>query len=578
MPFIKRSALLLLLLLPLLGAAALPQEEAPRKIEYLKFSEITLGSLFDYLSVRFGTNIVLEPQLRQYPTTLRLKNVTLEEVITIVADKYKLAWTKNDRGYTLQTRRKLHEENYYQQSYIRRKVRLKYAALSDAVNLLKDLMHGTAVVRASGETKPYANLFDATPDLMAPQGKQNQQQGESTDTIFPEQNSQGNGGRSNRGMTGMSGISGISGAGGQLNSGTLQMLLSQEATLPGRMLYIIPYADQNLIYLLSADEALIDEAESYLDEIDKPLKEVLIQGKIIEVGIDDGFSSFFDFSRRDAALESSSEMPASLISVGNLQYTFLDSLTNINIEILQNEGKAKTIASPMLLTANRTAASLDLVREVSIIRGWHEGETTQVEGTAVTRQPSPVYSTERIGTEFTIVPYINSEDEILLKITIVISSLQPGSQQILVPTGDGGYETKQLDGVSETKIETTLVTRNGQGIVLGGLIHETVTKQESKVPILGDIPIIGFPFKDIRDVTEKKETVVILTPIITDLQRPDTRGTYRKLKQNIEKERRVIGQEVPAPTGNKLIDNVLGKYATELPSGEKNSFEEETNR
>jgi len=565
MPSIKRYAAALALLYTLLFAQETPpQRTPPQKLEYLKFSEITLGSLFDYLAVRFGTNIILEPQLRYYRTTLRLKNVSLEEVITIVADKYGLAWTKNDEGYTLQTRRKLHEENYHRQNYIRRKVNLEYASVSDAVNLLKDLMHGTAVVRASGETKLYDNLFDATPDLTVPEREQTRQSG-NTDTVFPDEESSDSSRGSGRKLTGNI---------GSLSTEALDFALADEETLPGRLVYIIPFVDENIVYLLSSDEELIAEAENYLDEIDSPVKEVLIQGKIIEIGLDDTFTSFFDFYRRDAALESSSEMASSSIAVGNVQYAFLDSLTNVNIEILQTDGRAKTIASPMLLTANRTAASLDLVSEVSIIRGWKEGETTQVEGTAVTRQASPIYSTERIGTEFTIVPYINGEHEVLLKITIVISSLEPNSQQMLVPTADGGYETKYFDGVRETKIETTLITKDSQGIVLGGLINESTTKQESKVPILGDIPILGYPFKDVTDVKEKKEIVVILTPIITDPRRPDSRGTYRKLKRNIAEERKLLGME-PTTTGNQMIDNILGKHVTEgsddrnLSSGSK---------
>ena len=532
---------------PLLRAAETPPEKPQERMDYVKFSDITLGSLFDYLSVRCSTNIVLEPQLREYRTSLRLKEVSLEEVIGIVTQKFNLAWTHNARGYTVQTRRKLHEENYYQQNFKKRSVRVNYAPLTEAVKLLKDLMHGTAVVRSSGSGKSYANLFDATPDLAAPEQQSSGGNSQSGETVFPEQNGAGRSGGGNAVRT----------------TGRQGASLAEQETLPGRMLYIVPYFDENLIYLLSADEALIDEAASCIAEIDKPLKEVLIQGKIIEVGIDDGFTSFFEFSRRDPALEASYEMPASVVSVGNLQYTFLDSLTNLSIEMLQKDGKAKTVASPMLLTANRTAATLDLVREVSIIRGWTPGETTQVEGTAVTRQPSPIYSSERIGTEFKIVPYINGEDEILLKITIGISTLQPGSQQILVPTADGGYDTKQLDGVSETKIETTLVTKNGQGIVLGGLISESVSKQESKVPILGDIPILGFPFKDIQDVTEKKETVVILTPVITDMRRPDSQGTYEKLRSNIEKERRYMGQKEPESVGGKFVENLLGKHVVQ---------------
>ena len=527
------------------------QETPPQRevIDFIQFKKISLENLFDYLSARYGVNIVIqEPTLRYYTTSLRLRDVSVEEVIQVVTDELRLHYVKKEGGYYISTRKKFHEENYNSQNYITRAVKLQYASITDVTTLLKDVMHGTAIIRSTSKNVPYRNLFDATPKLEEIDSKETTQSGQSgsnEEAVTEEVDETNAYGRTTQATSGpMS---------GQLAKLGIQM----QESMPENIVYIIPFANENIIYLLSRDETLIKKAQSYISEVDQPIKEVLIQGKIINVGLDDGFSSFFEFNRRSSKIEGQSENPNSVVSIGNLQYTFLDSLTNMNIELLQNEGKAKTIASPMLLTANRNKATLDLVEEVSIIRGWSEGKVTQIEGGgAVSIPPSPLYQTENIGTEFEIIPYINSDEKILLKIRITISTLKAGSQQILVPNAAGGYDAKQLDGVSKTTIETTLITSNGQGIVLGGLVNESVSKQESKVPILGDIPFLGFPFKSISDVTSKSETVVVLTPFITNIHQSKAHETMRDLQESLKEDRYLLHDDNPPTTGLKLLDNM----------------------
>ena len=559
-----RSAVLLLLLV--LGLPVAASQRSARQIPFIQFKKITLVKLFDYLATRYGVNIVLEPQLKYYVTDVHLKNVSVAEVIDSVARRHKL-WhdTRNGTHYVT-TRRTQHEQTYYDQRYAMRSVTVKYASIADVTTLLKDVMHGTAVVRSSTVNEPYNNLYDATPTLQKITSEtitQTQQSGSGNNAdsgIFPNQQS---GSTTNTGASGRTNRRRTVPTADMSPDVLTAMMLEEEEQLPMRILYIVPFFNENKIFLLSRDVSLIEKAEALIAEVDRPIKEVLIQGKIISVGIDDGFSSFFEFNRRASELESQSEYPNSVVAIGNLQYSYLDSLTNANIEILQSEGKARTIASPMLLTANRAVASLDLVEQVSIIRGWTEGTVTQIEGGgAVTTQSVPQYSQENIGTQFEIIPYINDDDEILLKITITISTLKPNSQQILVPNATGGYDTKQLDGVSKTTIETTLVTQNGRGIVLGGLINETVSQQEDKVPLLGDIPLLGFFFKDVSDETTKSETVVILTPFITDLKRSSAKETVAKVRAGIESERHVLGDDEPDASGLKLLDNAFNYDVT----------------
>lgn len=517
------------------------------KISFIQFKKITLENLFDYLSSRYDVNIVLEePMLRYYTTSIRLKNATIEEIIEIVTKEHALHYVKKDQTYYISTRRKYHTDNYSEQEYITRNVKIRYASIIDVVFLLKDVMQGTAVVRTNTSNKPYSGLFDASPKLEEQTIAEN-----GDDGVFP---------------TIRDNAEGSSGGAMQMSADIMKegmMMSAPQDSVPSRIIYIVPFFNENIIYLISRDKDLINKAKSYIAEVDQPIKEVVIQGKIISVDISDGFESAFDFISQSSDIKT--PIASSLASVGNVQYAFLDSLNSANIKILQDEGKAKTIASPMLLTANRNTAKLNLSEEISILKGWTSGKTIAVEGSApIIVKPAPIYQSTDIGTKFEIIPFINDDGEILLKIKITISTVKINSQKMLVPDEFGQYVSQNFDGVNETTIETTLITKDGQGIVLGGLINESIEKQESKVPILGDIPGLGFFFKDVKDVTKKSETVVILTPYIVDIKNHNAKKMVDDLKDDIKKDHNILKDDEVKLDSKRIIDGVLDRDTLEI--------------
>jgi len=508
-------------------------------ISFIKFNNIRLENLFNYLSAKYSVNIIIEePIIRHYTISMRLKDTNIEEILRIVSNEHSLTFVKKDGSYHITSKKRYHEERFATLDYMTESVKIRYSSITDTISFLQDIMKGSIVVRSSTQNEPYRNLFDATPDAGAFSANIGEQ--ESAGKILPQ------GGETGRSTP----------RGGSPRN--LLGIVSSQEIVPDRVLYVVPFFNENALYLLSRDKKLIEKAKQYIKEIDIPIKKVLIQGKIININIDDDFSSFFEFSRRSNALRGSSANPSSVVSIGNLEYTFLDSLISANIEILQKDGRAKTIASPMVLTANRSKGSLQITRETSIISGWEPGSTIMVGDSPREIKPIPSYTTKDIGTEFEIVPFINEKNEILLNIKITVSTLEKGSQKILVPDAYGNFnEPLAVDGVAETTIETTLVTTHGKGIVLGGLINETTSKQESKVPLLGDVPVLGFFFNKTTDVTTKSEMVVILTPYIVDLKNPDAHKTIDVIHKSIEKDKDIFHEVESEPTGNKLIDNVL---------------------
>lgn len=487
------------------------------KVDYINFDNISLENLCDFLGKEYGINFSIEPQRKDEIISVHLRRSNLHDLLESLLTQYGMSYEIRNSIIYISSSRQYLEKRFAGGKYQKSRVTLKYASVSDAVMFLQDMMPGRTKIRTSTENRLYSNLYNATPDLAIPDTQsqtQTQTQNQADDMefrLFSEESGQ------NRGTGRQSGAGGGRGMGGRY-SGQYGMM-EQEVT-PDDVLVIVPFYNENKIYFLSTSSRMISEAKRFIAEIDKPSKQVMIQGQVIEFTVGDGFNSIFDFQFRDSKLVPDSANPQSVINFGNLRYSFLDSQLVANIDIAKSEGRAAFVSSPMLLTMNRVSANLDLTEEVSIITGVKEGSVTTYDSGTVIVPPIPVYATKKLGTQLTITPFINSVDEILLKIEVNIASLSGNTQTIVVPTATGSTEEFTFDSVSESKIDTLLTTADKKTIVIGGLIRDTVSKKNTKTPILGDIPVLGLPFRKTEESTQKKELIIILTPTIVDLKNP----------------------------------------------------------
>lgn len=536
----NRVFLVLILFFSLAFSSHLPTN-ANKNIGYIQFKEIKLENLLEYISIRYGVNVLADIELNSLQTTIRLKDVSVHELLNIICDQLGLIYTIEHNSYILKSLERNNVDNYLSENYITEKKQIQYAALPDLVRLLKDIMHGSVVVRSSTPNKPYANLFDSTPKFA--------DSNDFKDDMTEDESNE------NSVLSDKENIK-IKSSSTNTKEQSIQKIAEQKA-IPKNVLYVVPYANENIIYLISQDRKLIQKAQKIIQDVDKPIKEVLIQGKIITVNLDDGFDSFFDIMHYLPTYSGRSRQTFSIPN-GHLKYQFFNNSTQLALDFLEKNGKSKTIASPMLLTANRTEAVLDLVEDVAIIQGWNVPQTSATQGGGQTAtQISPIYAKQKIGTRFRIIPYVNNNDEILLKIYVESSGIEK-NQEILVPNGDR-FEPKLLNGIKETKIQTTLVTKNGQGIILGGLISQTNGESVNKVPILGDIPILGFPFKQVNDKSSKTETILILTPIVTNLKNPKAVQTIQQANANLKAyEYSVTTEEIPDKFKRKFKKHLLG--------------------
>jgi general secretion pathway protein D len=168
------------------------------------------------------------------------------------------------------------------------------------------------------------------------------------------------------------------------------------------------------------------------------------------------------------------------------------------ITALSANSKSNLLSTPSLLTLDHQKAEILVGQNVPFQTGSF---TTSGSGA-----DNPFTTIERkdIGVTLKVTPHINEGASLRLEIEQEISSIAPTSQGV-----------NAVDLITNKRsIKSTILAENGQVIVLGGLIQDDVTQADSKVPLLGDIPLIGGLFRSTRETRIKRNLMVFLRPTV----------------------------------------------------------------
>ena len=164
------------------------------------------------------------------------------------------------------------------------------------------------------------------------------------------------------------------------------------------------------------------------------------------------------------------------------------------------------------------------------------------------------FTREDVGIILRITPQVNDSGYVTMDVYQEISEVKEGSTADALTSG-GPTTTKR-------SAETTVSVLSNQTIVIGGLMQEVDSENESKVPILGDIPLIGFLFRNKAKTKRKTNLLIFLTPHVIETPE-DLQNVYRvKMLQRQEFMRRFYGRskEEQAEELNKLI-----RFSMNLP-------------
>ena len=168
----------------------------------------------------------------------------------------------------------------------------------------------------------------------------------------------------------------------------------------------------------------------------------------------------------------------------------------IKTDLLQQEGAAHTLSEPSVLCTNNQEAEIYVGETRSILVSSASGDSKE----AIVRNK---YSREDIGITLKVKPRLSSNNRVALKVEATIEDVVPGSGA----NSDRPTTTKR-------KVVTNAIINNGETIILGGLMKSSGGKTVTKIPLLGDIPILGALFTSTAYSESKINVVVYITPYI----------------------------------------------------------------
>ncbi len=211
------------------------------------------------------------------------------------------------------------------------------------------------------------------------------------------------------------------------------------------------------------------------------------------------------------------------------------------LRALQTDSDVNVLSTPNILTTDNMKAEIMVGENVPFV-----GSQTQ----SATTGGVPTYNIERkdVGITLKLTPQITSDDNVKLDINQEISSI----------IATAGINPNLLGpSTSKRSATTTVVVKDRETMVIGGLIRDNVTSSTSKVPLLGDIPLLGWFFKSKTARVEKTNLMIFITPYIIKNENEAEEITRRKgegledfrKQHGIEKKRTQPTLLMPSPSG-----------------------------
>ncbi len=311
----------------------------------------------------------------------------------------------------------------------------------------------------------------------------------------------------------------------KLNNATAEEVMKNLTTLVSKKKYekdelrptISSDKELNSLIILSTAEEY-KEFLSLIEELDVERKQVYVKAKIVEIseskarnlGLKYGINAFTidegGLYTLASTLNGGSPIAFSGVTIpSNLQKGFG---LGIGLNFLNSNGVSNTLSEPSILCVNNQESSIYVGQTESIL-------TSSTQGASTTALAQNSYSRQDIGLTLKIKPRISNDNKVIINIDATLEDVVAGS--------GGGLPT-----TTKREVKTMAVVNDGEAVVVGGLIKDKITETDNSVPLLGDIPLLGYLFKDKIYKVDKINLVIILTPYVINKS-----SDLDKLRENL---------------------------------------------
>ena len=276
--------------------------------------------------------------------------------------------------------------------------------------------------------------------------------------------------------------------------------------------------EQTNALVITAQPDLMQELEKVIARLDIRRAQVLVEAIIVEVANGNGASLGVQWGNTNGGMvqfadgtttpisastfidsmgssDSSDDSKAALAGVSGAALGFYHGDWFALLTALQTDTKSDVLATPSLSTMDNQEAEFNVGQEVPVKTGSQSSTDA-----------STVYNTierKTVGTKLKFKPQINEGDSVLLEIEQEVSSV------------DSASANSDLGSTFNVRtIKNTVLVKSGETVVLGGLLDEKTNETVSKVPLLGDIPVVGELFKATNTTKTKRNLMVFIRPVI----------------------------------------------------------------
>ncbi len=262
----------------------------------------------------------------------------------------------------------------------------------------------------------------------------------------------------------------------------------------------------NNALIVTDSAAGLESIGRLIRSLDRVPRQVLIEAKFVEVALDSeahlGVQWYAEAGTRAGSVvnrkaENAIPFAEAVYGAFRIGKVMGNSMIEGVILAAAQKGKVKVLSDPKITTLNNKEASIDITKETPYT----------VEEWSATVPPVRTIKSEykKTGISLKVTPSINPDGRILMKVT---PSVSQASANKTIIGGAPGIDTRMAD--------TNVIVRNGETIVIGGLIQDTQSEVVFKIPLLGDIPLLGWLFRKKSVVRSRMELLIFVTPRVME--------------------------------------------------------------
>ena len=345
------------------------------------------------------------------------------------------------------------------------------------------------------------------------------------------------------------------------NCSTSNMVDSVQAALTDKRSKVLADNRTSQLIVVATDPEQLS-VDTLVNQLDKPTRQVLIEAKLVEIASNPStqkginwagtlaaqnvaFGNNVNQAGRYSVTRAANPLPGPFGS-NNIVTTYgipqllsspsllLDTAKGLNpttafldadgvhavLSFLNQSSDAQVVSTPRVVTLDNQMAMISVTRNFPIIN--------VVQSVAGVSSGSSSITYSNIGTTLQVTPLISANDYIWLKVIPDVSSFSPILHQQII----GGL-TYTADVFDTRHIETQVLIPNGNTLVMGGLVKDSPAASYTKVPLLGDIPFLGYAFRSENKSLEKNNLLIFITPtIVRDTDFTPTTTDFLKSEPN----------------------------------------------